>query len=211
MSSGLFGITHSNRSDSKHWGKNCFNSSFPAAVASYMLEHDIPAIYVNLAEVDGSLKVVTSEIPISQIFNCGTLHAQDLFFSFESVYKPYQEYSFDPIDGIDLVVKDLNEQFLMPLEVKLTVLPDNSTYKKAEDKWGSEVVVRTATTSYCAFGMFDSVKAYAPHIREIFEAACSGIQSWDNDFEMAHKLPGLIDMVMIGTPKTVQSTFTPPK
>ncbi|MDR1940224.1 MAG: HindVP family restriction endonuclease, partial [Clostridiales bacterium] len=39
-SSGLFGIKRSNRSTDKHWGKNCFNSSFPTAVACYMFEHD---------------------------------------------------------------------------------------------------------------------------------------------------------------------------
>lgn len=193
MPSGLFGIAHSNRREQDHWGKNCFNSSFPAATASYMLENDIPAIYVNLAEVNGTLQVVTTEIPFSRIFNCGDLHAQDLFFSFESVFQPYQEYSFDPIDGIDLVIKDLDGRFLAPLEVKLTVLPDNSTYKKPEAQWGSEIVIRTATTSYCAFGMFDAVKNDSRHVREVFEATCSGIQSWDNDFEMTHKLPGLID------------------
>lgn len=195
MASGLFGIEHSNRREIDHWGKNCFNSSFPAATASYMLEHNIPAIYINLAEVEGELKVVATEIPINQVFNCGNLHANDLFFSFESVYEPYQEYSFDQIDGIDLVVKDTHGTFLSPLEVKLTVLPDNTTYKKAEESWGSELVVRSATTSYCALGMYDAVKEDARLVREIFEEACSSIQSWDNDFEMTHKLPLLCSAI----------------
>lgn len=189
MQSGLFGIEHSNRSSNDHWGKNCFNSSFPAATASYMLERGIPAIYINLAEVQGELKVIATEIPINQVFNCGALHARDLFFAFESVFEPYQAYSFDQIDGIDLVVKDTQGRFLSPLEVKLTVLPDNTTFRKPENQWGSEMVVRSATTSYCALGMYDAVKGDAQHVREIFEDACSGIQSWDNDFEMTHKLP----------------------
>lgn len=195
MASGLFGIQHSNRRETDHWGKNCFNSSFPAATASYMLEHGIPAIYINLDEVDGELKVVASEIPINQVFNCGQLHASDLYFSFESVFEPYQEYSFDQIDGIDLVVKNTQGAFLSPLEVKLTVLPDNTTYKKAEELWGSELVVRSATTSYCALGMYDAVKGDARLVREIFEEACSSIQSWDNDFEMTHKLPLLCSSI----------------
>lgn len=50
MANGLYGIYHSNRSSDDHWGKNCFNSSFPAALASYMLDKDIPAIYIKLEE-----------------------------------------------------------------------------------------------------------------------------------------------------------------
>jgi len=195
MPSGLFGIEHSNRRTNDHWGKNCFNSSFPAATANYMLEKNIPAIYINLAEANGELKVVATEIPIKEVFNCGTLHATDLYFAFESVFEPYQEYSFDQIDGIDLVIKDTQGHFLSPLEVKLTVLPDNTTHRKPEDQWGSEVVVRSATTSYCALGMYDAVKADARHVRELFENACSGIQSWDNDFEMTHKLPSLCESI----------------
>ena len=191
MSSGLFGIEHSNRSQNDHWGKNCFNSSFPAATANYMLRNNIPAIYIKLDIVDGQPTVVATEIPIREVFNCGDLQPEQLFFSFESVYEPYQQYSFDAIDGIDLVIKDLNGQFLSPLEVKLTVLPDNTTYKKSEDMWGSELVVRSATTSYCALGMYDAIKDDAREVREIFENACSSIQSWDNDFEMTHKLPAL--------------------
>ena len=116
MPSGLFGIEHSNRNGNDHWGKNCFNSSFPAATANYMLENNIPAIYINLVVENGVPKVVASEIPINQVFNCGDLHATDLFFSFESVFEPYQDYSFDQIDGIDLVIKDTNGNFLSPLE-----------------------------------------------------------------------------------------------
>lgn len=191
MPSGLFGIEHSNRSANDHWGKNCFNSSFPAATASYMMENEIPAIYISLDIVDGRPKVVAREIPIREVFNCGNLSPERLYFAFESVFEPYQEYSFDAIDGIDLVIKDLAGNFLSPLEVKLTVLPDNTTYKKSEDCWGSEMVVRSATTSYCALGMYDAVKQDAREVRSIFEESCASIQSWDNDFEMTHKIPSL--------------------
>lgn len=191
MSSGLYGIEYSNRNVDDHWGKNCFNSSFPAAVANYMLDNEISAVYINLAEVNGEMKVVATDIPISRVFNCGDKRPNELFFAFESVFQPYQKYSFDQIDGIDLVIKDRYGNFLSPLEVKLTVLPDNTTYRKSEDKWGSEMVIRSATTSYCALGMFDAIKQNANQIRELFEEACSSIQSWDNDFEMTHKLPNL--------------------
>lgn len=192
MPNGLFGISHSNRTADDHWGKNCFNSSFPAATANYMFAHDVSAIYIKLDEVDGELKVVSSTISIKEVFNSGARNLDDLFFSFESVYQPYQQYSFDAVDGIDLVIKDTDGNFLSPLEVKLTVLPTSATSNKPESEWGSELVVRSATTSYCALGMFDSVKDHAKDVREIFEDACSSIQMWDNDYEMTHKMPQLI-------------------
>lgn len=192
MSTGLFGIEHSNRMPQDHWGKNCFNSSFPTAMACYMMKKNIPAIYNKIAMDEiGNLKVVSTEIPIQNVFNCNSVDFCELDFHFETIYKNYQNFSFDPIDGIDLVVKNTKGEFLSPLEVKLTVLPTDSTSRKPEDKWGCELVIRSATTSYCALGMFDAVKKEAMSVREIFEDNCASIQNWDNDFEMTHKTPNL--------------------
>ena len=192
MASGLFGIYNSNRSEDDHWGKNCFNSSFPTATACYMMEHNIPAVYVHLNE---KLEVVADTIPIRKVFNCGERTPKDLYFSFETVFKPYQEFCFDFIDGIDLVVKDTEGNFLQPLEVKLTVLPTDNTSHKPENEWGCELVIRSATTSYCALGMYDGVKDHSRHVREILEKSCSSIQMWDNDFEMTHKTPLLYEAI----------------
>lgn len=195
MANGLYGIYHSNRTADDHWGKNCFNSSFPTATACYMLDAGIRAIYITLSAENDRLIVRPQEISLNEVFNCGDKKPQDLYFSFESVYAPYQQYSFDPIDGIDLVVKDTKGNYLSPLEVKLTVIPTSQTSVLPEEKWGSEIVVRSATTSYCALGMFDSIKEHARDIREIFEEACSSIQMWDNDYEMTHKMPALCQAI----------------
>lgn len=195
MSNGLYGIYHSNRSADSHWGKNCFNSSFPTATACYMMDNNIKAIYITLAVKKGKLCIVPTEISIQDAFNCNNRSCEELYFSFESVYSPYQKYSFDPIDGIDLVVKDTSGAFLSPLEVKLTVIPTSQTSTLPEEKWGSEIVVRSATTSYCALGMFDAVSDSSKSIREIFEDSCSSIQMWDNDYEMTHKMPLLCQAI----------------
>jgi len=193
--SGLFGIINSNRTADMHWGKNCFNSSFPASVACYMMAQGIPAIYNHLALKDGELRMEASEIPINEVFNCGVFPFDEIAFHFESRFEPYQQYSLDAIDGIDLVIRHINGKFLSPLEVKLTVLPDSSTHKKPEDNWGCEMVVRSATTSYCALGMFDSTKENMGAVRGIFEKACADIGSWTNDFEMSHKTPALSECI----------------
>ncbi|MCL1948520.1 MAG: HindVP family restriction endonuclease [Turicibacter sp.] len=186
---GLFGLYNSNRGSEEHWGKNCFNSSFPTSLASYMLEHKKKAIYLTLKPVDNELKVVSEEISIPDVFNSGQKKLEELFFSFESKFEPYDKYATDMIDGIDLVVKDLEGNFLSPLEIKLTVMPDSTTFKKPPSEWGAEMVIRSATTSYCALGMFDSVATEKDNIREIFENVCAGIQMWDNDFEVTHNIP----------------------
>lgn len=193
--SGLYGIKHSNRQGEQHWSKNCFNSSFPAALACYMMDNNIPAIYAKLANVNGNLQIVCDEIPISELFNCDNRRSEDLSFCFEEIFEPYQQYSFDTIDGIDLVIRSLDGEYLAPVEVKLTVLPSSGTAEKPEQKWGSELVVRTATTSYCAFSIWDSVKGMKRDVREIFEHECSNIGSWTNDFEMTHKTEQLKQVV----------------
>jgi hypothetical protein len=187
MANGLFGIDHSNRTDKQHWTKNCFNSSFPTSLACYMMEENIPAIYAHLKKIDGKLQVVCDEISIRDVFRCGNLHAKELEFDFESKFVPFQQYSFDAIDGIDLVVKDLNNHYLAPVEIKLTVLPTSATSTKPEGEWGCEIVVRSATTSYCALQVWDNVNQKATVVRDIFEDTCSDIGDWTNDYEMAHK------------------------
>lgn len=155
MSIGLYGIHYSNRKEDEHWGKNCFNSSFPTALACYMLDNDIPAVYNKLTFKNGKPVVEASEIHLKNVFNSINTPVNKLDFHFESVFSPYQQYSFDLIDGIDLVVKNTTGDSLMPLEVKLTVLPTANTSHLPENQWGCELVIRAATTSYCALGMFD--------------------------------------------------------
>lgn len=187
----LFGIKNSNRTAEQHLGKNQFNSSFPAALACYMMSQNKKVMYNTLELVDGELKVITSDISVAQIFK--DKNTDKLYFSFESVYEPYEEYSFDKIDGIDLTIKDINGKWLRPLEVKLTVLPDKVTSVKEEKDWGSEMVVRSATTLYCALGMYSANKGKKKVIREIFEDACSNISDWKNEFEVSNKFQPLVD------------------
>ena len=197
--SGLFGIINSNRNttDPKidHWGKNRFNSSFPTALACYMIEKNIPALYNGLVNIDGVLKVKTSEISLRKAFNCGNLSFDELVFDFETRYEPYQKYASDTIDAVDLVVRHKAGDFLAPIEVKLTVMPDNNTRNKPEKDWGCEMVVRSATTSYCALGMFDSVHDDAEIVRGIFEKTCSDVEAWPNSFEMSRKTANLAECI----------------
>lgn len=49
---GLFGQKHSSRDYGKasNWGKNIFNSSFPASLVAYMHARDIKPVYLRVDE-----------------------------------------------------------------------------------------------------------------------------------------------------------------
>jgi len=188
---GLYGIHQSNRSGDDLWGKNQFNSTFPASLACYMRNKGIPAVYLYL---DRNLKVKSKEISIDEVFNT-SLRNEDIYFAFESKFEPYQKFSYDDIKHIDLVIKS-GQKWFRPLEVKLTVIPDSTTCEDEENKWGSEIVIRPATTSYCALGMAYSNESNFGLIRKILEPVCHGIQHWDSRIEISSlrsKLIGSLD------------------
>lgn len=189
---GLFGINNSNRTGNEFWTKNCFNSSFPAALANYMLSRDIPVNYIVLGE---DLRPHVTTLPVRDLYNMGERTFDDLYFAFESKYEPYRQYAYEQIDGIDLVIKDTQGNYLRPLEIKLTVIPDSATCGfENEADWGSEIVIRSATTQYCTLGMTHSLVAHMDSIREMFEGPCSRIQDWGNKTEVRTRLPRLLDL-----------------
>ncbi|MDD5596901.1 MAG: HindVP family restriction endonuclease [Victivallaceae bacterium] len=187
----LYGISHSNRSNLDLWGKNQFNSSFPIALACYMRDHDQKAVYLKL---DKNLKIVPEEISFNEVFN-SQLPNDKLYFSFESKFEPYQKYASDDISGIDLVVKSTAGEFLRPLEIKLTVLPDSGTSVKEESLWGSEIVIRPATTKYCALGIADSCFSHMDEIRSRFEPIGIAMQDWGNRVEVSYKMEGMLKCI----------------
>ena len=187
----LYGISASNRGNMDLWGKNQFNSSFPIALACYMRDHGCKAVYLKL---DKKLRVHPVEISFEDVFN-SKLPNNDLYFSFESKFDPYQKYASDDIGGIDLVVKSIKGAFLRPLEIKLTVLPDSTTVSKKEHLWGSEIVIRPATTKYCALGIADSCFKKMNDIRERFEPIGINVQNWGNRTEISLKLESMLDCI----------------
>lgn len=186
----LYGITNSNRKGKKLFGKNQFNSSFPLSLACYMRDNGLNAVYIYL---DENLRVQTREIPFDEVFNT-TLPNNQLRFDFESKFFPYQNYAYNDIKGIDLVIKH-GDEWLRPLEIKLTVIPDNTTGKEPESRWGSEMVIRPASTSYCALGIIHSCQDDLRDIRDMFEPVCHRVRNWSNHDEILHKKDDLLNLL----------------
>jgi hypothetical protein len=98
----LYGITHSNRGGDDLWGKNQFNSTFPTALACYMRDKHIPAVYLTLRD---DLTVAASEITIDELFNTDRPNDQ-LRFDFENLFAPYRTMLSTRSAEIDPVVKN---------------------------------------------------------------------------------------------------------
>lgn len=182
----LYGIKHSNRNfkDKASWGKNQFNSSFPVSLCCYMRDKGHTAIYVSVTKgVPG-----VSEMSFDDVFGTSLPNAQ-LKFLFESPYDPYREYVEDAMEKIDVVITEAESgKYLMPLEIKLTTLPDNGTASLPESEYGSEIVVRSATMRYVALGMASRLNAkQIEEVRKIFHPVCVDIQDWENVFEMRQR------------------------
>lgn len=188
----LFGITRSNRdfTDPYYWGKNQFNSAFPVALACYMRSRSIPLAYVTYRDEVGT---TIGELDVSDLFG-STLPNEALYFSFESRFEPFREHVHDELPPIDLVICDTarNNQ-IRPIEIKLTTLPDNTTESLGEDQYGTELVVRSATTRYMALSMVCSLQKKLSRIREIFEPVMATVRNWDSKPEMLQLAPGILD------------------
>lgn len=193
----LYGLCHSNRNGDDLWGKNQFNSTFPTALCCYMRDKGIPAVYLSLAE---HLTVKANELDFNTVFNTKKAN-QELTFLFESKFDPYQQWAYGDIGNIDLVIKH-KESFLRALEIKLTVLPDDGTHKDDEANWGSELVVRAATTSYAALGIAESCSDILPELRALFEPVCQPIRNWGNSTEIRVRRDSILECL-----DTFQSTY----
>jgi hypothetical protein len=144
----LFGLKHSNRDFSSHtsWGKNQFNSSFPASLCCYLDSNGNKAVYLSV--IKGSFG--HAEVSLSTAFGISPSD-KDVYFAFESIHTPFQKYVLGALPRTDLVIqKESTGQCLAAIEVKLTALPDNTTHAFPDASYGSEIVVRPDTIVYLA-------------------------------------------------------------
>jgi hypothetical protein len=152
---GLFGLERgrSNRDFSKEesWGKNKFNNAFPASLACYMASQALKPVYLML---DSTAQIKHEKIDVAAFLGLDPT-SPNLYFSFETDFTPYRTIVTGKFPRTDLVTLDKSTRntCLRCLEVKLTALPDNSTYRLSEAQYGCEIVVRPTTIVYLALGI----------------------------------------------------------
>lgn len=144
---GLFGQKHSSRdyAQEKFWGKNQFNSSFPASLVAYMSYRGVRPVYLC---VDKDNNLQHSYISGTELFGIDPLD-DNLYYNFETNYVPYEKYYVGKREHIDLVLAHYDTgQPIKGLEIKLTALPDNTTNMMNENHYSCEIVVRPSTICY---------------------------------------------------------------
>jgi hypothetical protein len=100
------------------------------------------------------------------------------------------------IERVDLVIREAKKvdgirRALRPLEVKLTVVPDNTTCKKNPDAWFPEIVIRPASIMYCAMSMASNLKQ--SEVKEIFHPVGKDVRQWGNTAEAREVLPKAVE------------------
>lgn len=171
----LFGINRSNRDYTNRdtWGKNQFNSSFPAALACYMHSKGMKAVYY---KADTKMQRDLQYIGIDELYGMDPL-GEDIYFSFETQYTPFQEYVVGTIPRDDLVILSQG-QCKSCIEIKLVALPDNPTCNFSDDKFGSEIVVRPDTIIYLACTFIQSYDGNPDALKKVIGDAGKGIGDW---------------------------------
>lgn len=143
----LFGQKHSSRdyTNPDCWGKNQFNSSFPASLIAYMYSKGVAPKYLC---TNSHNQVVHKYINADKLFGINPL-SEDAYYNFEAGYAPYERFYTGEREHIDLVMANYHTgEVLSGLEVKLTALPDNTTKGLDESLWGCEIVMRPPTINF---------------------------------------------------------------
>ncbi len=157
----LFGQNHNNSSrdytQEYYWGKNQFNSSFPASLVAYMSYKGIKPVYLC---TDTENRVIHRYISGDELFRINPL-SENAFYNFEASFPAYDKFYTGEREKIDLVMLDTateSDTPLIGLEIKLTALPDSTTKNLSEDKYSCEIVVRPPTINFIACSICNSFK-----------------------------------------------------
>ncbi|MEA2041876.1 MAG: HindVP family restriction endonuclease [Bacteroidota bacterium] len=191
---GLFGINNSNRDFTvkENWGKNQFNSSFPASLALYIESKNIDNNYITL---DEDLKIVHSTLSTKKLFNVKRTD-DNTFFAFENVFSPYQKYVLGSLPRVDLVIQDLKTgNCLSGIEIKLTALPDNSTCELRENEYGSELVVRPDTIVYLACSIMQNYDNNFSSLSSFFDNTPQKIKDWSETENVIPFIPNIVKSI----------------
>jgi HindVP restriction endonuclease len=195
----LFGLQNSNRDFTKkeYWGKNQFNNAFPAALACYMYSQNLEAVYLWL---DSNLLVIQKTLPLATLLGMPPM-STGLYFNFEAVFTPYAPLIIGSLPRADLVTQDISQQgnpCLKGLEVKLTALPDEQTFKASDESfYGCEIVTRPDTIVYLALSIANKFSSSIEQTQlfNLIDPVCGAIKDWTDPQEVFPLLTPIIKLL----------------
>lgn len=183
---GLFGLNHNNSSrdytKEDNWGKNIFNSTFPASLVAYMSYKGVKPVYL---KTDKDNNVIHDYISGTELYGIDPM-SENAFYHFEAGFPAYNKYYTGKVEKIDLVMMDSStDELLTALEIKLTALPDTTTKNKTENEYSCEIVVRPPTINFIACSICHSFKTNEEKdvLREFLNIVPK-IRNWDEPSEV---------------------------
>ncbi len=192
---GLFALRYSNRdfTQKKAWGKNCFNTSLPASLCSYLYSKNLANIYIKL---NSNLEIEHSSINTDSFYKIRPDSA-NIFYAFETQFTPYQKYLIGALPRADLVIQQRDTgACLQAVEVKLTALPDNSTCDfPDEDFYGCEIVVRPDTIVYLACSIAEYFEQNINLLQSLIVGSFEEINDWTEPLEVIPHLSNMFDSI----------------
>ena len=200
---GLFGQKHSSRDYryEESWGKNQFNSSFPASLVAYMGSKGVEPIYLCTNKKN---EITHKYIDATKLLGIDPL-SDDAYYNFEAGYFPYDQYytaiknDKEAKEKVDLVmIERSTERAVSGLEVKLTTLPDNTTKDLPESDYGSEIVVRSPTILFLACSIcacYDSEKGKRK-LHTILNTIGEEIRDWGDIRQVLPHYNTILDAVL---------------
>lgn len=154
----------------------------------------IDPVFLKLGD---DLAVEHGSISSEQLFGLPPL-AENLFFSFESLYTPYTVYATGKCPTVDLVTIDTSTATgISTLEIKLTALPDNTTCMLDESNYGCELVIRPQTIGYLAFSLALNYAEDREELVAQFEPIIHLISDvdWSDAIKMRPLIPALVSVL----------------
>lgn len=195
---GLFGQTHNNSSrdysKEESWGKNQFNSSFPASLIAYMSSKGVKPVYL---KTDENNHVVHDYISGTELYKINPL-SMDAFYNFEASFSAYDKFYTGDRETIDLVMVDsASDSQLIGIEIKLTALPDMTTNKKPEDEYSCEIVVRPPTINFIACSICNNFRTNKEKdkLRE-FLSIVPKINHWEEPEEVLPHYQSILSSIL---------------
>ncbi|MCS6811991.1 MAG: HindVP family restriction endonuclease [Cyanobacteria bacterium] len=188
---GLFALRYCNRdfTQKEAWGKNCFNTSFPASLCSYLYSKNLDSIYIIL---NSNLEIEHSSISTKSFYRIDP-NSENIFYAFETQFTPYQKYLIGALPRADLVTQRRDTgACLQAVEIKLTALPDNSTCDFLDENlYGCEIVVRPDTIVYLACSIAEYFEQNINLLQSLITGNFEEINDWTEPLEV---IPHLSNM-----------------
>lgn len=212
---GLFGQKYSSRdySNPKVWGKNQFNSSFPASLVAYMHSRELDCVYLRSNGTNG---VSHGRISATELLGIDPL-SENAFYNFEAGFAPFEQYYTGNREKIDLVMIDrMSGLPLSGLEIKLTALPDDTTRKGPEEEYSCEIVVRPPTICFLACSICKHYESVGGGARlKKFLDSVPQINHWEEIAEVSRHFKAIqtavlnvcVDMASVQTPLIIQPVW----